>query len=82
MLGADAAGVEAVGTQPLARLELGFAGTAESRCSSESLEALRCANPALRALPLLELMAAARAGAVTLRGPGELLITIDCTPWT
>jgi hypothetical protein len=82
VLGADPAGDEAAGTKPLARLELGFAGTAESRCSSESLEALRCANPALRALPLLELMAAGRAGAVTLRGPGELLVTVDCAPWT
>lgn len=68
--------------KPLARLELGFGGASESRCASDSLEVLRGANPALRALPLLELMAANHSGSVTLRGPGALLITVDCTPWT
>ena len=44
----------------------------ETRCANESLEAMRGANPALRALPLLELLAARRAGSVSLRGPGDL----------
>lgn len=70
------------GQAPLARIELGFAGTSETRCSNESLEAVRSANPALRALPLLELLAAGRAGSVSLRGPGNLHVTVDCTPWT
>ncbi len=67
---------------PLARIELGFAGGGETRCANESLEAMRVANPALRALPLLELLAAGRAGSVSLRGPGELRVTVDCKPWT
>ncbi len=75
-------GAEAADMKPLARLELAFAGEQETRCASESLDALRLVNPALRALPLLELVAAGRAGSVTLRGPGELLITGDCAPWT
>jgi hypothetical protein len=82
VLGAYTAGDEATGSKPLARLGLGFTGETETRCSSESLEVLRGANPALRALPLLELLATNRAGGVTLRGPGELLITVDCAPWT
>jgi hypothetical protein len=75
-------GAEPADTKPLARLKLDFAGEQETRCSSESLEALRGANPALRALPLFEAMAAGRSGSITLRGPGELLITVACAPWT
>jgi hypothetical protein len=62
------------------RLALDLNGTAESPCSSPALEALRGGNPALRALPLLELIAARRAGSVTLRGTGPLLVSLRYTP--
>jgi hypothetical protein len=67
---------------PLARLEVKLHGGEESSCANAALEPLRSANPALRALPLLELLAAQRAGSVTLRGAGELRLTLRCTPWT
>lgn len=70
------------GPAPLARLAFDFSGTGETRCANQALEAMRGANPALRALPLLELIAARRAGSVTLRGPGNLYVTIESTPWT
>ncbi len=44
------------------------------------LEALRLGNPALRALPLLELIARGRAGEVTLRGTGELRVRLRYSP--
>jgi hypothetical protein len=43
---------------------------------------LRGENPALRALPLLELLAARRAGCITLRGAGDSYVSLSCTPWT
>jgi hypothetical protein len=62
------------------RLALELDGTAETPCANPALEALRDGNPALRALPLLELIAARRAGAVTLRGTGALLATLRYAP--
>lgn len=50
----------------LARLELAFSTTAETACSDAGLEALRLANPAARALPLLQLLAAGSAGEAVL----------------
>lgn len=61
-------------------LTLGLAGTVESPCTNPALEALRAGNPALRALPLLELIAARRAGMVTLRGTGSLLVSLTYAP--
>jgi hypothetical protein len=51
----------------------------ETACAGE-LEALRVGNPALRALPLLELVARGRAGEVTLRGTGELRVRLRYRP--
>jgi hypothetical protein len=63
-----------------ARLSVELDGDAETRCADPALETLRAGNPALRALPLLELVAQARAGAVTLRGTGSLLVTLRYAP--
>jgi Beta-ketoacyl synthase, N-terminal domain len=62
------------------RLTLELDGEAETRCADPALETLRAGNPALRALPLLELVAAARAGTVTVRGTGALLVSLRYEP--
>jgi len=62
------------------RLALELDGAAETACANQVLEALRVGNPALRALPLLELIAARRAGAVTVRGTGPLHVSLRYTP--
>jgi hypothetical protein len=62
------------------RLALELDGTGESPCANPALETLRGGNPALRALPLLELIAARRAGTVTLRGTGALHVTLRYAP--
>jgi hypothetical protein len=64
----------------LGRIDIAFAGSAESVCSNAPLEAARAANPALRALPLLELLAARRGGAVVLRGSGAMHVTLGYAP--
>jgi len=66
--------------QPLARLTFDLAGDGETPCVHPELERLRVGHPALRALPLLELLAARRAGSVTLRGTGTLSVEIRCEP--
>ena len=76
---ADASGANA-GAATLGRIELRLDGEGETGCSTPQLEVLRGANPALRALPLLELLAARRAGIVTLRGPGDLRVNIRYAP--
>jgi hypothetical protein len=68
------------GEAPLARIELELAAAGESACANAALEPLRVGNPALRALPLLELLAARRAGSVALRLAGEACITVACAP--
>jgi hypothetical protein len=65
---------------PFGRLELEQASGVESQCVLPALENLRSGNPALRALPLLELVAARRAGRVTLRASGALHVGIRWTP--
>jgi hypothetical protein len=60
----------------LGRLDLELAGDAETPCAGPALEQLRSGNPALRALPLLELLAARRAGTVVVRGTGDLLVSM------
>lgn len=62
------------------RLDLELDGVAETRCANPALEELRDGNPALRALPLLELVAARRAGAVTLRGTGSSWVSLTYAP--
>lgn len=60
----------------MSHIDIELAGDAETRCADASLESLRAGNPALRALPLLELLATRRAGQVTLRGTGGLHVTV------
>jgi hypothetical protein len=60
----------------LGRLDLELAGDAETPCAGAALEQLRSGNPALRALPLLELLAARRTGTVVVRGTGDLLVSM------
>ena len=62
------------------QLVLGIEGTAVTPCANPALESLRAGNPALRALPLLELVAARRAGTVTVRGTGSLLVSLRYAP--
>ena len=62
------------------RLTLELEGAAESSCANPAFESLRLGNPALRALPLLELIAAGRAGTVTVRGTGSLLVSLHYAP--
>jgi len=64
----------------LGRLDIDLAGDTETACAEATLEQLRAGNPALRALPLLQLLAARRAGTVVLRGTGELLVSLRLTP--
>ena len=65
---------------PFGRIALELASGGESQCALPALEGLRSGNPALRALPLLELMAARRAASVTLRASGALHVTVRWTP--
>ena len=60
----------------MSAITIELAGDAETRCADASLESLRAGNPALRALPLLELLAARRTGRVVLRGTGGLHVTV------
>ena len=50
----------------IARLTLSFSTAAETSCSDAALEVLRAANPATRALPLLQALAATQAAEVYL----------------
>jgi Beta-ketoacyl synthase, N-terminal domain len=68
------------GPAPLGRIAVSASDAQESYCAHPSLENLRLANPALRALPLLELLAGRRAGAVSVRGTGELRVAVAFTP--
>jgi hypothetical protein len=51
----------------------------ETQCAGE-LERLRLGNPALRALPLLELVARRQAGEIGLRGTGGLRVRVRYSP--
>ncbi|MEJ0086071.1 MAG: beta-ketoacyl synthase chain length factor [Pseudomonadota bacterium] len=64
----------------LGRVVIGVGDAPESQCANPELEALRTANPALRALPLFELLAAKRAASVNLRGTGESQLALSFTP--
>jgi hypothetical protein len=55
-------------------------GAGDETLCSGAIEALRLGNPALRALPLLELIARGKAGEVTLRGTGELRVRLRYSP--
>ena len=61
-------------------LSIESGGESETPCANAALEPLRRGNPALRALPLLELVAAGRAGRVTLRGTGDSRVTLEFAP--
>jgi hypothetical protein len=68
------------GSAPLGRIAIAASDAAESRCANPALEDLRRQNPALRALPLFELLAARRAATVHLRGTGEARVSLAYTP--
>lgn len=61
-------------------LALEFGVLSETPCTNPALETLRVGNPALRALPLLELIAADHAGTVTVRGSGSLFVSLRYAP--
>ncbi len=67
-------------TDALGQIELELQPGAHTACTSPALEQLRLANPALRALPLLELLATRRAGVVCLPGPGDVSVQLSYTP--
>jgi hypothetical protein len=64
----------------LGRLEIDTVAAPETSCANAALEGLRMANPALRALPLFELLAAKRAATVNLRGTGDLCAALSFNP--
>ena len=74
VLGANA------GAAALGRIAISASDADESRCVTPALEELRLANPALRALPLFELLAAKRAATVHLRGTGDMRVGLSYTP--
>jgi hypothetical protein len=80
IIGAESATVSATGLGGGGHLSVSLDGAAETPCANAALEELRASNPALRALPLLELIAARRAGVVTVRGTGSLLVSLAYTP--
>lgn len=71
---------QALGAAPLGHIDIMLGGSAESVCANAPLEAVRGANPALRALPLLELLATRRAGTIVLRGSGALHVSVGYSP--
>ena len=81
-LGSSASVALVLGTNvdaPLAQLELEITGDGETVCADPGLETLRNANPALRSLPLLELLATGRSGTVTLRATGGVRVNVRCS---
>jgi hypothetical protein len=64
----------------LGTLTIEMAGGSETPCALPALESLRTGNPAMRALPLLELVAARRAGTVTLLGTGDVRVAVGYSP--
>jgi hypothetical protein len=68
------------GSAPLGQIAIAASDAPESHCANPALEALRLANPALRALPLFELLAARRAATVNLRGSGDSCVALSYAP--
>jgi len=68
------------GPTALGRLTIEASDAPETACANPALESLRSANPALRALPLFELLAAKRAATVNLRSTGDSCVTLSYTP--
>ena len=68
------------GAAALGRIAVSASDHPETSCANPSLEGLRVGNPALRALPLFELLAAQRAGTIALRSTGEPRIAVSFTP--
>jgi hypothetical protein len=64
----------------LGRIDIDTAGAPETSCTNAALEPLRMANPALRALPLFELLAAKRAGTINQRGTGDRCVELRFSP--
>jgi hypothetical protein len=68
------------GPASLGRIVIDASDAPETKCANLALEDLRRANPALRALPLFELLAAKRAASVNLRGTGDSCVALSYTP--
>jgi len=68
------------GPAPLGRIAIDASDAPETNCPNPALEELRRGNPALRALPLFELLAAKRAATVNLRGTGDFCVALSYTP--
>lgn len=68
------------GDAPLARLSLRLAQEDETVMEDATLEALRLSNPALRALPLLALLARGVSGRVVLPGSGGQNLRVKIEP--
>ncbi|RDU96505.1 beta-ketoacyl synthase chain length factor [Trinickia dinghuensis] len=70
------------GTGTLARIDVQLTDAQATILSSPALEAVRLDNPAARALPLLEALAARRAATVVLDYLDDLRVRVDVTPFT
>jgi hypothetical protein len=68
------------GSAPLGQIAIAASDAPESNCANPALEALRMANPALRALPLFELLAAQRAATVNLPASGDACVALSYAP--
>jgi len=81
----DAAGVALLispvaGPRSLAKLAVDFGETASTRMREPSVETLRADIPALRGLPLLDLLARRTAGVVCLDYLAQLQLRVEVTP--
>lgn len=65
------------GDAALARIDVRLTAAAETKLDDAALDAQRCANPALRALPLLRLLASGNGGTVVLPGAGGRNLSVD-----
>ncbi|WP_020647736.1 beta-ketoacyl synthase chain length factor [Solimonas variicoloris] len=68
------------GAAPLGHLDLALGDAAETTLEVSALEALRLANPALRALPLLQRVARGEAGTVVLPNAGGRALHLHWQP--
>jgi hypothetical protein len=68
------------GPKSLAELKVSLGSTAPTHMKDAALEKLRTDIPAMRALPMLELLAQARAGTANLEYLAPLLLVVDVAP--
>jgi hypothetical protein len=68
------------GPQSFASLKVSYGGTPITRMNGDALDALRSAIPALRALPMLELLARRQDGVASLEYLAPLQLLVDVAP--